>query len=1449
MRGVLSTIAGSPDVSLGRTGLLAPQGPSAPITNAQPTAGADVASPPSREARNPGEEILCGLFAEVLKVPVVGIDDDFFELGGHSLSAIRLLSRIRTTFGRQLPVRALFEAPTVGALAGSVADAEHVVTELRATPRPDRIPLSFAQKRLWFLHRFEGPSATYNIPIALRLSGPVDRCALQAALDDVVARHESLRTVFPDVDGVPYQQVLPPGQARAALSLVASPGRDETELTDTVRDLAGHRFDLAAELPVRAWLVSADEREHVLLLLVHHIAADGWSVAPLARDLAGAYTARRAGRTRDVGPMPVQYADYTLWQIERLGDPDDPGSHVSRQLEFWQQNLADLPDELELPADRSRPATPSYRGDSLPFALDADLHRRLVRHARQSGSTLFMVLRAGLAALLTRLGAGTDIPIGVAVAGRDDESLDDLVGFFVNTLVLRTSTAGAPSFDELLRRVREADLAAYAHQDVPFEQLVERLNPNRSLARHPLFQVMLVFQNNAAADFSMADLTVTPLGVGTGVAKFDLSFSLAETRDEHDEPAGVRGVVEFATDLFDAGTVAALAARLVRFLDAAVTAPTRSIDEVEILSGPERVQLVEGWNDTGRAVPAASLPELFQAQVERTPDAPAVEFRGEVVTYAELNRRANRMAHHLIGRDVGQEDRVAVAMPRSVERVVAVLAVAKTGAAYLPVDPEYPTERIALMMGDARPVLLLSTSGIGIESDVATVLLDEVDLAGRAETDPTDVERASALDVDGPAYVIYTSGSTGTPKGVVVSHRGIAGMAANYRAHYDVGPGSRVLQFVSPSFDVSVAELCLALLTGACLVVPDHALAGAEVVDVLADRRISHVNIPPSVLAGVPRASLPALRVLITGAEACPADLIDFWVTGRRMINAYGPTEATVDVTFGDCTPGGGQAPTSIGRPIAGAGVHVLDGALRPVPVGVIGELYVIGSGLARGYLDRQALTAERFVACPFGGPGKRMYRTGDLARRRPDGQLEFAGRADGQVKLRGFRIELGEIEAVLRRQDGVQRAVAVVREDRPGDRRLVAYLVTDPDALEQAALRARLARSLPDHMVPSALVVLPELPLTLNGKLDTTALPAPEYGRAAASRPPRNPREHALCRLFGEVLGVRAVRIDDDFFELGGHSLLAAQLVGRVAAALGAETSVRSVFRAPTPAALATLLDTGDGDGGFDVLLPLRTRGHRPPVFCVHPVAGVSWRYATLLGALDDGVPLYGLQARGLDGSGDFPGSMDELLDAYIERIRSVQPAGPYHLLGWSIGGNIAHALAARLQQEGETVGLLAILDAYPTDPAERVEVDPAALLTDMHRRYREHYGADDREPPADLAGTRQQIVEFFGRGESELAYFDAAQRAVILDVQLNLATVTGPYEPRSFDGDLLFFVAKQQGGEWGVPEAWRPYVTGDIDVREVDSRHATMLDPTPAAEIGRVLAGRISEPQGAMS
>ena len=728
-----------------------------------------------RVPRTPQEEILCGLFAEVLGLERVGIDDNFFALGGHSLLATRLISRIRSTLDVELAIRSLFEAPTVEALVQRLGDAQAARPALRALARPAEIPLSYAQRRLWFLDRLEGSSATYTIPLALRVRGALDRAALEAAVGDLVGRHESLRTIFPDTLGVPRQQILDADAARPRLAVTAV---SEASLAGALSAAAGAGFDLASEPPLRVHVFALGESEHVILLLLHHIAGDGWSLAPLLRDLGRFYEARCRGQAASVAALPVQYADYTLWQHAVLGSEDDGESAISRQLSFWTSQLAGLPDQIDLPLDRARPAVSSHRGGSVGLRLSGPLHAGLLELARASGASLFMVLQAGLSALLTRLGAGDDIAIGSPIAGRTDSALDDLVGFFVNTLVLRTDTSGAPSFRELVGRVRAGNLAAYSHQELPFERLVEVLNPARSLSRHPLFQVMLVLQNNAELGLELSGLSAGFEAVATASAKFDLSLSLAERRGADGSPAGIEGALEYASDLFDRSSVEAIAGRLVRLLEGAVADPERAIGRLDILGADERHTILREWNATARAVPGATLPELFAAQVARTPEADAVVFEDERLSYGELDARSSQLAHHLRGLGVGPEVVVGLCIERSLAMLVGLLGILKAGGAYLPLDPDYPPERLAFMLADAGAPVLLTRAALRAHlpaHDAHVVCLDAdwPAIARQPATAP-----ATNLAPQHPAYVIYTSGSTGTPKGVAVTHGGIPNLAA-----------------------------------------------------------------------------------------------------------------------------------------------------------------------------------------------------------------------------------------------------------------------------------------------------------------------------------------------------------------------------------------------------------------------------------------------------------------------------------------------------------------------------------------------------------------------------------------------------------------------------------------------------------------------------------------------
>ncbi|MFI7400362.1 amino acid adenylation domain-containing protein [Streptomyces sp. NPDC049541] len=1142
---VLDRLPLTPNGKLDRVALPAP-----------PTAAAAQAHAP----RTPHEEVLCALFADLLGLPDVGPRDSFFALGGHSLLALRLIGRIRATLGVELTLRDVFQTPTPAGLARLPAGAGAAVRPaLRPAARTvlGEAPLSSAQRRLWFLHRLEGPSAAYNIPLAVRLTGAgLDVDALRGALADLVARHEILRTVYPDADGLPCQRLLEPYVPDLQADQVT-----ESELPRRLAQLAGEGFEISAGVPFRARLLVLGPEDHVLLLVLHHIAADGWSLDPLLLDLTTAYRARLAGRDPDWAPLPVQYADYCLWQHELLGEEQD------RQLDHWRQALAGLPDELPLPADRQRLARATHRGGDIPVRLDADLHRRLRALAGETGTTVFMVVQAALAALLTRLGAGTDIPLGTPVAGRADEALDDVVGCFVNTLVLRTDTSGDPSFRELLARVRETDLAAYAHQELPFEQLVEALNPPRSLARHPLFQVMLAFRPTAGPRLDLPGLHTRTLPVETGATKIDLTFNLGEHRAPDGSPHGIEGTLQYSADLFDRRTAEDLAARLERLLRGAVRHPDRAIGSHDILDDRERRRLLTEFNDTARDVPDTTFPRLFQARAAEAPDTVAVEDDLNSLTYRQLDVRADRLARVLTSQGAGPGQIVAFSLPRSVDLAVAVLAVLKAGAAYLPLDPEHPAERTAYLLADADPVCLIVRDRLPADCGVGCAVVDP-----DAAPDDPDTPLPEARPAD-PAYLIYTSGTTGRPKGVVVEHRNLTTYVARCVETYPSLRGTSLLH-ATMSFDATVTTLHGALAAGGRVHIAGFHDAGAAP----ASGGYSFLKATPSHLPLLPALphDLSPTEEFMLGGEALVGEALRTWRREHpdvRLINHYGPTELTVGCTDHRIEPGDElpTGPVPIGRPMWNTRAYVLDARLNPVPVGVEGELYVSGDHVARGYWRRPGLTAGRFAADPFDPAGGRMYRTGDLAVWRADGTLELRGRADGQLKIRGLRIEPGEVEGVLTAHPAVAQAAVLVREDRSGVRRLVGYVVGATE-VDCPAVLAHAARHLPAHMVPETLVALDALPMTPNGKLDRTALPAPAATRETATgRAPRTPQEETLRDLFAEVLGAPAdaIGVDDGFFDLGGDSITSIHLVSR-ALAEGLRLTPRDVFEHRTVAGLA---------------------------------------------------------------------------------------------------------------------------------------------------------------------------------------------------------------------------------------------------------------------------------------
>ncbi|MGV9434899.1 amino acid adenylation domain-containing protein, partial [Nocardia sp. NPDC003648] len=1250
----------------------------------------------AREFRAPStpiEEIVAATFAEVLGLSgdrAVGLDDDFFDLGGNSLIATQVVARLGAALDTRVPVRVLFEAPSVAALAAKVEShaGSGSRRELVAGPRPEQIPLSLAQQRMWFLNRFDSATGVNNIPLAVRLTGDLDIDALRQAVADVVDRHEVLRTVYPETaEGQGVQVVLPAGQVPIALTPITV---GEDEIRDRISELVLAGFDVTAEVPVRAALLrvagsmdGSHPDTHVLVFVVHHISGDGWSVRPLARDVMIAYAARSRGEAPGWAPLPVQYADFALWQRETLGAEDDASSMIAQQVAYWSQHLAGLPDQLDLPADRPRPAVASNRGGVHEFSIDPALAASLNVLAREHGASLFMVVHAAFAALLARLSGNDDIAIGTAVAGRGEAVLDDAIGMFVNTLVLRSAVDPAQPFTALLAQTRESDLAAFGHADLPFERLVEILNPARSQARHPLFQVMLSFQNTGEAAFELPGLEVAGVPLDVVTAKFDLHLNLADRHRADGSADGMLAEFAYATDMFDADTIAALAQRLVRMLTAVVAAPERAIGEVDLLAPAEYRQVVTGWNATAHPVDqAATLVSMFEARALTSPNEIALTFEGTSLSYGEFAAKVNRLARHLIAQGVGPDTMVALGMRRSLDLVIGMYAVSVAGGAYVPLDPDHPAERTHYVLETAAPVCVLTTAADEFDAGTTTALhIESLDLAGYSAAPVTDAERSAPLRPENTAYVIFTSGSTGRPKGVAVSHGAIVNRLVWMQSAYGLTEADVVLQKTPATFDVSVWEFFWPLQIGARLVVakPDGHRDPAYLAAIIDAEGVTTAHFVPSMMSvfvaelaetaavaladGTATAS--SLRLVFASGEALPAPTAQRLraLTGAALHNLYGPTEAAVDVTFHEVTDADTTS-VPIGAPVFNTQVYVLDSRLHPVPVGVPGELYLAGVQLARGYVARPDLTADRFVADPFGAEGTRMYRTGDLVTWTADGELEYLGRTDFQVKLRGLRIELGEIESALTALPQIAQSVVVVRSDeRLGDQ-LVGYVIPAAGAsVDLDAVRTELGGALPGYMVPTAYVILDAFPLNASGKLDRKALPAPVF-EAKVFRAPSTPIEEIVAGTFGDVLGVTRVGADDDFFELGGNSLLATQVTARIGAALDTQLSVRDLFEASTVSALAARAEHNAGSGRAR---PRLTAGERPAIIPLSPAQQRYWflnQFDTSTSAVDN-IPL----AVRLTGELDVPALEQAIGDVFArhEMLRTTYPRsadGPHQVI-----------------------------------------------------------------------------------------------------------------------------------------------------------------------------------------
>jgi amino acid adenylation domain-containing protein len=1431
------------------------------------------------------EEVVAAVWAEVLGRSLVGAHDDFFELGGHSLLATQVVSRLRSALGFEVPLRAMFEAPTVASLAERIEEARQsddteASRPIPIAPRNQPIPASFSQESLWFLDKLDPGRPTFHVAAGALVVGGLDVDALDTAFAEIIRRHEALRTTFDEIDGVPVQVIGPAvGQPLERLDLTDLPtAQRRSEADRHIAELARRPFDLARGPLSRGLVLTVGKDEHEVVLVMHHIVTDGWSIGVAARELAVLYEAHSRHAPSPLPDPPLQFADYAVWQRGRL-----QGDRLDGLLAYWTGRLAGVP-PLELPTDRPRAAMRSARGDLRFFRVPAPLAVAVRSLARREGVTPFMTLLAAFEALVARHAGQYDFAVGTPVANRGRAEVEGLIGYFINMLALRADVAGDPTFRELLARVRADALGAFEHQELPLDRLVEALHPGRDLSRTPLFQVMFVFQNFVAPDLQRSDLRLLPLesNAGNGAAKFDLTLAMAD-----DGPEMV-GSFEYDADLFDETTIVGLADRFLRLLAAATDDPSACVSDLPLLSPRERDQVVSEWNATEVDYPrSARVHQLFSEQAFRQPAAIALAWEGGSLTYRALDHRANQLAHRLTALGVGPGVLVAIAVERSPETAVALLGVLKAGGAFVPLDPSYPTERLAFMLDDARPPVLLTQSRLRDRLPATSAVVIELDATDALDSWPED-DPSIAVAVDDAAYVIYTSGSTGIPRGAVVSYGGLANHAQAAADLFGLAPRDRVLQFASLSFDIAIEELFPAWSRGATVVLRggDEVLDPVRFTQHVAEHSISVLDLPTAYwhawvhdLKTRGGTLPPSLRLVVVGGERAQASVFAMWRSlggdGVRWINTYGPTETTVIATSHEPDGAVGHE-IPIGRPIANATTYVLDDHLRPLPVGVAGELFIGGMGVGLGYWNRPELTAERFLPDPFASrAGSRMFKTGDRVRWRTDGQLEFLGRRDEQVKIRGYRVEPGEIEAALLALPGVDATAVIAAVGPEGEARLHAYFVGAPDA---ETLRRALRGTLPAPMIPATFTRLSALPMTPTGKTDRRALPAPATSASLpiASAAPRDPIEARLANVWEEVLGIRPVGVTDSFFDLGGHSLLAIRLLARVEEAFGRRLPLPSLFLGPTVEDQANLLRVPvAAPGEWTPIVPIRTAGTEPPFFCVHPAGGIVYCFAELARALGEEQPFYALQSAGLDD--DQPGfeTLEAMAARYVTAIRAIQPDGPYRLGGWSLGGLVAFEMARQLVESGATVDNVSLFDVKaPTVQPPRVPETLKAIAREAAALGL--FGNSDGEVDPDLDAlvlaefAGGLAVEFDGDVPALLERLRALapdeRRGFLLRFfKLDAVYVleTGPervnrlwnvlranlraavrYAPKPYNGRVAIFraAAGVARGEKDRTLGWKRLARGGVATHEVPGDHAGILKPPGVSILAERLRSEIA-------
>jgi amino acid adenylation domain-containing protein len=1464
--------------------------------------------------RTPTETTLARIWADLLGVDRVGMYDSFFDLGGHSLLATRMMSRVRDALGSDAPLRVLFDTPTVAHLAEFIeAQGERPqgvpTTPIRPVPRAGALPMSFGQEGLWYLHQMEPELSAYNIAEAYRIVGRLDLEALRASLNEVVQRHEALRTTFAMVGGQPCQVVAPECRVELPMEdLSALPDSErEARARDDAVEEAKRPLDLDAGPLFRFKALRLDQECHLLLLTIHHIVSDGWSQGVFMRDLLAVYEARAADRPSPLPALPLQYADFTVWQRERYAGPA-----MQAQISYWKERLAGPIQTVDVLADRPRPEVQTFRGATHAVSLSSALTESVAELSRGEGVTPFMTLLAAVQTLLHRYTGFDDIMVGSPIANRQRGELEDLVGLFTNTLALRTDFSGEPTCRELLGRVKEVVLGAYANQAVPFEKIVQELHVERDPGRNPLVQVMFAFQNYPAPSLGLPGLRFVPEPIHNGTAKFDLILFL------YPKGSTFEGTIEYNVDLFEAATIERMARHFETVLAGMAATPDSLVWELPLLQDDERRQMLSQWNDTASDYPReADITRLFEARAQANPGAAAIVAEGGEVTYGQLNARANQIARRLQGLGVAPGHLVGICMERSADMVLGLLAILKAGAAYVPVDSDAPSERLAVMLNDAQASLVLTQESLVHRVPDLGRQVVCLDALGGGEASRLSRENLECRP--GPedlAYVAYTSGSTGTPKGICIPHRAVVRLVAD-TDYLQLAPADVVAQASNIAFDAATFEVWGALINGARLVIltKDTLLSPSDLEAAIESHGITAMFLTTALFNQMARLAPAAFRnlrhLLVGGEEVTPRWMREVLLHGapQRLLHVYGPTESTTFATWHLVTAVDEEAATvPIGRPIANTEVYVLDRHLQPVPIGVPGELCLGGDGLARGYLDRPELTAEKFIPHPFRTtPGARLYRTGDMARFLPNGGVVFLGRQDGQVKIRGFRIELGEIEAVLAQCPGVRDAVVLVREDGLGDKRLIGYVVGElsrpPGPTD---MRAFLEQRLPGYMVPTAHVLVKALPLTANGKVDREALASLEPGHIGGEgsrEAPATATAVALSQRWEALLHMHGVGVRDNFFDLGGHSLLAVQAVEDIRNTFGITVTLRDFLANPTIERMSALVEArqgetpgADGRAGSEradisSVVPLREEGSEIPLFCVTGAADVAEAYSSLVAHLKPTQPFYGLQ-ESLDSLGreDALG-VEALAGEFVRSMREVQPNGPYCLGGWSFGGLVAFEMAQQLSRQGEEVRVLALIDCeahLPETPwirrslteyarrlARRVVVNLLIryhclpLMIGRAGRWARSIAAEGanllakgkrgQRPRDHLWPAWEEMVHHYEFKMASQEGLDAlrSRRELVQDPYVDLVTramgqrrdAIADYYTQEYRGPITFIRTRHDPWKWGMVDrtcGWAKVAKGGLDLHVVPGDHMLVLREPHVRKLAETLQGCLDRSGG---